>query len=173
MGYRDKKVFIDLYKTYVRPQLEYCSPTWSPWTVGDTDLREAVQRRAVKAVTNLTSKNYEERLQELGLDTLKVRRQHGDLIQAYKVFSGHDKVDPATWFQRSNEGAGARTRRQDGFWNVNKPEWDGEVRKNFWLVRVCDPWNSLPDDLKMSETVNGFKNGLDELQGWGKWQKRP
>jgi hypothetical protein len=35
---------------------------------------EAVQRRAVKAVTNLRSQTYEDRLQELGIDTLKERR---------------------------------------------------------------------------------------------------
>ena len=136
VGYRDKKVYIDLYKTYVRPHLEYCSAVWSPWQVGDTDLLEAVQRRAVKAVTNLTSQTYEDRLKELGLDSLAERRKRGDLIQAYKVFSGHDNVDPATWFKRSIpvdrqvqlvldrptvEGA-VTTRRQGGFWNVDKPE---------------------------------------------------
>ena len=172
VGYRDKKVFIDMYKTYVRPQLEYCSAAWSPWTVGNTDLLEAVQKRAVKAVTNLNSRSYEERLRELGLDSLEDRRSRGDLIQAYRVFSGHDNVDPATWFHMSNQGAGALTRRRDGFWNVNIPEWNGEIRRNFWSVRVCEPWNSLSDFLKQTESVIGFKNGLDELKGWGKQQQR-
>ena len=173
VGYRDKKVFIDLYKTYVRPKLEYCSASWSPWQVGDTDLLEAVQRRAVKAVTNLRSRTYEERLRELGLNSLVERRKRGDLIQAYRVFSGHVKVDPSTWFQRSAQGLGpARTRVQRGFWNVEAPNWKGEIRHNFWSVRVCDPWNALPDSLKMVESVNAFKNGLDELRGWGKQQQR-
>ena len=52
VGYRDKKVYIDLYKTYVRPHLEYCVPAWCRWTIGDREVLEAVQRRAVKAVTN-------------------------------------------------------------------------------------------------------------------------
>ena len=191
VGYRDKKVFIDLYKTYVRPHLEYCSAAWSPWQVGDTELLEAVQRRAVKAVSNLKSRTYEDRLKELGLDSLAERRKRGDLIQAYRVFSGHDRVDPATWFKRSIpadrnvqlvldrptegrptvEGA-VTTRRQGGFWNVDTPEWNGEIRRNFWSVRVCDPWNDLPDSLKMTESVNGFKNALDEHRGWGRQQQR-
>ena len=95
-GYGDKEVFIDLYETYVRPQLEYCSPAWSPWTLGNTDLLEAVQKRAVKAVTNLNSQSYEERLWELGLDSLEDRRRRGKLIQAYKLFSVHDNMDPST-----------------------------------------------------------------------------
>ena len=70
MGYRDKKVYIDLYKTYVMPHLEYCAPAWSPWTIGDKEVLEAVQRRSVKAVTNLRSQTYESRLQEISLDSL-------------------------------------------------------------------------------------------------------
>ena len=96
VGYRDKKTFIGLYKSYVRPILEYCSPAWSPWTEGDRMVVEAVQKRAVKAVTNLKGKNYEDRLKELGMDTLLERRKRGDLIQAYKVFSGKNNVDSKT-----------------------------------------------------------------------------
>ena len=53
VGFRDKKVFIDLYVTYVRPHLEYAVQAWSPWTLGDMDMLESVQRKAVKAVSNL------------------------------------------------------------------------------------------------------------------------
>ena len=47
VGYRDKIVFIDLYKTYVRPHLEYAVQAWSPWTIGDKEVLEAVQRSRV------------------------------------------------------------------------------------------------------------------------------
>ena len=53
VGYRDKEVFIGLYKTYVRPHLEYAIQAWCPWTAGDKEVLEAVQRRAVKAVSNM------------------------------------------------------------------------------------------------------------------------
>ena len=114
--------------------------------MGDKQVLEAVQKRAVKAVSNLNSRTYEERLRELGLDSLEERRKRGDLIQAYRVFSGQDKVNPDTWFKRSAPVEGAvTTRRQGGFWNVDLPKWNGEIRRNFWSVRVCDPWNALPD----------------------------
>ncbi len=32
--YRDRHVFIQLYKQYVRPHLEFAAPAWSPWLVG-------------------------------------------------------------------------------------------------------------------------------------------
>ena len=81
VGYRDKEVFIGLYLTSVRPHLEYAIQTWSPWTGGDKEVLEAVQRRAVKAVTNLKAKTYEDRLRELQLETLEERRKRGDLLQ--------------------------------------------------------------------------------------------
>ena len=62
VGYRDKEVFIILHKTYVRPHLEYAIQAWCPWTVGDNEVLEAVQRRAVKAVATLRWKTYNERL---------------------------------------------------------------------------------------------------------------
>jgi hypothetical protein len=46
------------------------------------------------------------------------------------------------------------------------------MRRNFWLVRVVDPWNKLPNENKQQETLNGFKNALDNLYGWGGQQNR-
>ena len=35
--YRDKVTFINLYKLYVRPHLEFSVPAWCPWSVGDKE----------------------------------------------------------------------------------------------------------------------------------------
>ena len=57
------------YQTYVRPHLKYAVAAWSPWTQGDKEILEAVQRRSVMMVTNLKGKNYSQRLEELGMTT--------------------------------------------------------------------------------------------------------
>ena len=51
--YRDKRTFVQLYKVYVRPHLEYCIQAWSPYTQADKDKLEQVQRRAVNMVRGL------------------------------------------------------------------------------------------------------------------------
>ncbi len=44
------------------------------------DILEKVQRRALNLISSLKGKNYEERLAELGLQSLKARRTRTDLI---------------------------------------------------------------------------------------------
>ena len=162
VSYRDKECFMGLYQTYVRPHLEYAVAAWSPWTQGDKEILEAVQRRSVMMVTNLKGKNYSQRLEELGMTTLEERRERGDLIQAYKVLTGKERVSYQTWFQMCIELEDMRgTRTRAGMFNVERMEGRLEIRKNFWSVRVANKWNQLPDIVKSAKTVNCFKNGLD------------
>ena len=66
----DRQDFLLLYKTYVRPHLEYCIQVWSPYLVKDTETLERVQRRVTKLVGEIKKWSYEERLQYLGLTSL-------------------------------------------------------------------------------------------------------
>ena len=101
-----RETFMSLYSTYARPHLEYAVQAWCPWTLGDKELLENVQKRAVAMVTNLKSRNYKERLAELGMTSLEDRRRRGDLIQIYRVMTGKDRVDPSTWFISTQERQG-------------------------------------------------------------------
>ena len=38
LHFRDRRVFLDLYKTHVRPHLEYAVQAWSPHLVKDTEI---------------------------------------------------------------------------------------------------------------------------------------
>ena len=60
--YRDRQTWIKLYKTFVRCHLEYSVQAWSPWTEKDKNILEAVQKRAIRMVSGLDGKTYEEKL---------------------------------------------------------------------------------------------------------------
>ena len=95
--------------------------------------------------------------------------RRGDLLQTYRVLTSKDNVDPSTWFQLYQPKEGEVTTRQTGgYLNVAPQQWKGEIRRNFWSVRVVEPWNSLPDIVKKAESLNCFKNSLDNLQGRGR-----
>ena len=51
--YRDKYVIKSLYVQYVRPHLEFWSPAWSPWLLGDINKLESVQEKFVKSVSKV------------------------------------------------------------------------------------------------------------------------
>ena len=61
-SFMSKELFVFLYKTYVRPHLEYCVQLWSSYLVRDIDNLERVQRHATKLVSEFTKLTYESRL---------------------------------------------------------------------------------------------------------------
>ena len=167
--YRDKQTFLKLYRTYVRPYLEYAVAAWSHWLQSDKVMLEKVQRRAVSMVSNFRARNYEDKLLEAGMITLEQRRERGDLIHMYRIMTGKDDVPLSTWFQKmSDREVGVNNRTVTGYLNVEPPTIGGsDVRKNFVSQRVVASWNSLPNNIKKSTSVNMFKNSLDEFKAWG------
>ena len=57
-------MFTFLYKTYVRPHLDYCSSIWS---AKDIDILEKVQKRATRLIKGFDKLPYDQRLKSLGL----------------------------------------------------------------------------------------------------------
>ena len=159
--YRDN-VFVRLYKSYVRPHLEFAVQAWSPWFVKDIELLERVQRRAVNMVLGLKATSYEGKLKELGLTTLQERRERGDMIQVWKYLHeqnpGGDKL-----FERSSEQHNRPSRHTAKSWNVCNEFSRLEVRKNFFTSRCTEKWNSLPHAVQGAPDLNTFKNDYDEF----------
>jgi len=90
--------FLLIYKTYIRPHLEYCVQAWLPYLMGDIRCLEQVQRAATKRVPGLKQLDYGERLKHLGLTTLEVRRKRGYVIEAYKILTGKENVTASSKF---------------------------------------------------------------------------
>ena len=76
----NKEMFLNLYKSIVRPHLEYASTVWSPMFKKDKILIENVQRRATCLVKSIKHLPYEDRLKTLGLPSLEYRRERSDMI---------------------------------------------------------------------------------------------
>jgi hypothetical protein len=95
----------------------------------------------------------------LDIETLEIRREQQDLLLTYKILNGIGNIEYSglfTKFQRET----ARTRLATGHDNLALPVARSEVRKNSFAVRVVSKWNALPDEIKMSSSVDEFKRRL-------------
>ena len=65
--YKNKLILLSLYKTLIRPHLEYCLSAWSPHYEKDKSLLERVQNRFTRMIPYLREIPYEEGLKKLRL----------------------------------------------------------------------------------------------------------
>ena len=152
-----------LYNIYVRPILEYSVQAWNPWMSKDVKVLEDVQKRAIRMTSGLKGSSYEEKLREVGMQTLSDRRIRGDMIQVWKVLNKYDMVDENKWFRRVDTDRAAATRLSSCPLNLQLDSFNLDIRKFFFSQRVVQKWNDLPTCVKSAETLNGFKNEYDSF----------
>ena len=153
--YLDKETLCLLFKSIVRPLLEYGNTIWHPILKRDIDKIESVQRRATKLVPCLKNLPYAERLKKLDLPSLSYRRNRGDMIETYKyVTKLYDTTNPWLVLDQDSVTRGHSHKLITSRFNTN-------IRKNSFSNRIVNDWNSLPTHVINATTVNDFKNKLD------------
>ena len=155
-SYLEANNFNTLYKSLVRPILEYCSSVWYPLYKTDINEIEKVQHRATKSVPSIKHLPYPDRLRELNLTTLSYRRQRTDMLQVYRIIHKIDKNDFNLFFEYNT----APTRGHK--WKLDKPRATTRIRLNSFAHRVINPWNALPEHVVQSPSINAFKNALEK-----------
>ena len=70
----DNYTFLLLYKSLIRPLLEYCNTVWYPCHKQDRQELEKEQRRATELVKNL---------RDMALPSLVYKRKRADMLQMY------------------------------------------------------------------------------------------
>ena len=157
---RSKKIIIQLYKSLIRPHLDYCGTAWRPYLAKDINKLEGIQRRLTKIIAECKDKEYCERLKEVHLTTLETRRTRADLIQTFRLMKGIDKVELTNFFNM-NISERSSTLRGNTL-KIVKKRFDKTVAKFSFKNRVVNDWNNLPDDIVQSEGINTFKNKIDK-----------
>ena len=166
-SYMDKDIFLRLYKSMVRPHLEYGNIIWNRLLKKHSISIERVQRRATKLLKQCNQLSYSERLNYLDLHSLKGRRLRGDLIETYKMFNGFTDTDPYNFFEKAKLDT---TRNSDK--KIYNKHWRIKKVKNVYSYRVAPHWNKLTHDIKNAPSTNNFKNSLDGHVFWAKEFKK-
>ncbi len=79
------------------------------------------------------------------------------MVQTFKILKGIDNVTHSKLFKLATHG---KTRGHD--MKLFKQHCRLDIRKYSFSQRVVNTWNSLPQKVISSETVNEFKSGLEE-----------
>ena len=91
-----------LYKTLVRPILEYWCVLWSPETKGEIAKLEPVQRNFTRRISGCRGMTYWDRLYHLNLQSLQRRRDRYSMIQVWKTYNN---LVPNSTQMKFSEGA--------------------------------------------------------------------
>ena len=155
--YMGNGTFANLYKSLVRPVLEYANIVWGPHYILDQRSIEKVQRRATKLIHGLHNMDYSDRLATLNLPSLKYRRLRGDMITVYMLIHNKFTIDSSDFFT----AATTSTTREHSL-KLFKPSASTRVRSDFLSSRSVDHWNRLPNHIVNASSINNFKKLLDD-----------
>ena len=153
-GSFDISFFHQLLNAYVRPHVEYAIQVWHPWLKRDITALEYPQRKATKNVRGLHNLSYEQRLMATGTYSGQYRRLRGDLIHVYQILRqpNHPCKDLLSLSHTQLRGHQFKLLNQHSRL---------DCRKHFFTLRVCQPWNNLPETVVNSNTLELFKQRLD------------
>ena len=86
--FSDTATLLQLYRSLVRPHLDYAAPVWDPHLQRDIQLLEGVQKFACRMCSKAWKTGYEELQSTLQLSSLSNRRLFLKLCTIFKVLHG-------------------------------------------------------------------------------------
>ena len=161
--YKTRNIILPLYKTLIRPHLDYGVKFWGTTLRKHAEQMERIHRRVTKLIPELRNTPSEERLRRLSLTPLEQRRLRGQLIETYKYLEGVNRVYSSVLFPVDRHPRVRHNgRKLLGFARRTT------VAQQFFPNRIVGTWNALPAHVVSAPSVNAFKARLDRY-----WETNP
>ena len=163
--FSDHNIMILLYRSLVRPHLEYCNIVWSPFTVNGVKRIESVQHKftefACKRMIPQRHLSYDNRCLYLNLENLEIRRKKADLLFVSEVLNG--SVNCSRILREINLYVSHRGIRPKSFlkeMNVHNTDYG----RNNPMSRMIRSFNDVQDIFDFHITQDKFRQLLKSFQ---------
>jgi len=151
---RSPSVIVPIYKTLIRPLLEYATAVWNPHQLKQVKQVESVQRYITKRILKYSNASYDERLRILHIPSLEARRKYFDLVEIYKVVNKLSFVDNNLSYSFVNRPSRGHVFR------IRCCKYTRNVRKFALFVRAINAWNIIPSYIVNETQLPVFKRLL-------------
>ena len=147
-----------LYLSFVRSQLTYCSQLWRPHLTKDILLIERVQRRATKYILGDFNSDYKTRLLKLRLLPLMMEFEISDVlffVRSYQYPTNSFDITDYVEFLSSNT-------RASRIFKLRHLRSSNSSKYHSYFSRLPRLWNSLPP-IDPSSPIAGIKTQLRNI----------
>ena len=151
------------YKSLVRPQVEYASSIWSPYTKVNIQRVEMVQRRAVRWIKRDYSplSSVTAMQDNLGLRTLEHRRIDFRLIMFFKIYHNIVAINLPDYIYKPD-----RLTRHMHPLTLRQIQVSSDYHKWSFFPHTITLWNSLPHNVATlpKTKLDQFKRAVGNIQ---------
>lgn len=164
---REKLPMLQLWKSLVRSNIDYCCQLWNPTRVGKIQAVEQVQRSYIRKIRGMQDLSYWEQLSALSLCSLERRRERYIIMYVWRILEG---LTPN--FNRPDAGGikSLHNDRRGRTCNVPAvsryvPASVQNIRYSSFAVVGAKLFNVLPLELRNMKncSLDSFKRALDKF----------
>ena len=144
------------YFGLVRPNLEYATCAWDPYTVENKRKLESVQHKAARFVVGNYNWNISSEVitDELGWQTLEHRRKHQRLKLMYRAVNAPGSIRLPLTLNRSSVRISRQSHHSKCF---IPPQCRTDVYRNTFFPWTLREWSTLPPELMQKRIDNSFQ----------------
>ena len=157
VSFKTKEIMVPLFKTLVRPVVEYAKAVWCPYKRKDINEIEKIQRHFTRCIVGMRELDYSQRLRKLDLPSLEFRRVRGDMLECFEFV--HNFYDPLTTNNLITHSANTRPNP----FKITKQRALHNPYQYFFTNRIVNLWNQLPSVVVNAKSINSFKNKIDKI----------
>ncbi|CAH8648541.1 unnamed protein product [Dicrocoelium dendriticum] len=158
---------LELYKSHVRPHLEYCSFICSNLRKSDRVLLEKAQRRFTKMLTPpQQALNYRQRCEHLKIQPLWQRRIILNMCFLHKLI--HRKLHSNITCLKLRSASESRLRNRGH--SITPLKAKKRLRSRFFLVVYVNMWNRLPSRIREIQNLQVFRKEIQKFLCFGNLQ---